>query len=166
MNGFSSLKDVAVRFKNTELRAALERGKRYLKIKYQVNCSVPNQSILSHCPEFALSDSSDSYLQEMTNISRAEVCNDCFDLSSAMAAVRKMENEHNADADTLYDIEIAIKDIYDYVKHLMRDCKQRKAKSYAFDHLDEETAFFFKDFCQKVLPTRFREGQKEYFGKE
>ena len=28
------------------------------------------------------------------------------------------------------------------------------------------TAFWLKDFCQKIVPVRFREVQKEYFGKK
>ena len=32
--------------------------------------------------------------------------------------------------------------------------------------LDEETVFRLKDYCQKVLPSKFRKGQKEYFGKK
>ena len=26
--------------------------------------------------------------------------------------------------------------------------------------------FWIKNFCQKILPVRYREGQREYFGKE
>ena len=32
--------------------------------------------------------------------------------------------------------------------------------------MDHETAFWLKDFCQKLLPVKFREGQKDYFGKK
>ena len=42
----------------------------------------------------------------------------------------------------------------------MRDCQQKKAKVFAFESFDEETGFWLKDYCQKVLPSKFREGQK------
>ena len=32
--------------------------------------------------------------------------------------------------------------------------------------MDHETAFWLKDFCQKLLPVKFCEGQKDYFGKK
>ena len=66
----------------------------------------------------------------------------------------------------LYDINMAIKDINDYVKHLMRDVQQKKAKTFCFDQLDNSTGFWLKDFCQKLLPTKFREAQNDYFGKK
>lgn len=52
------------------------------------------------------------------------------------------------------------------MKHQIRDSQQRKAKTFCFDNLDDETAFWLKDFAQKVLPMRYREGQREYFGKK
>ena len=48
----------------------------------------------------------------------------------------------------------------------MRDAQQKKAKIDAFKLLDKETGFWLKDFCQKILPAKFREGQKQYFGKK
>ena len=61
---------------------------------------------------------------------------------------------------------MAVNDIINYTKHLMRDAQQRKAKVNAFIQLDENTGFWLKDFCQKILPMKYREGQKEYFGKK
>ena len=52
------------------------------------------------------------------------------------------------------------------MKHLIRDHQQRKAKAYCFDNLEEDEAFWLKDFAQKVIPIRYREGQREYFGKK
>ena len=36
----------------------------------------------------------------------------------------------------------------------------------AINLLEEESAFWRKDYCQKGLPSKFHEGQKEYFGKK
>ena len=36
----------------------------------------------------------------------------------------------------------------------------------AIELLDTKTGFWLKDFCRKILPAQFREGQKEYFGKK
>ena len=166
MNGFSTLQDLATKFKNTELKDQLERGKRYLKTNYQTRCSANEPGVNSHCPYFALSDESDNMLQQNSFASPDSSCNDCFSLNHSMNEIRRFAVDNASDNDTMYDIDIAIKDIIDYIKHLMRDCQQKKAKTHAFNSLDNETAFWLKDFCQKVIPTRFREGQKEYFGKK
>ena len=52
------------------------------------------------------------------------------------------------------------------MKHLVRDVQQQKAKHEAFNKLGENTAFWLKDFCQKILPMRYREVQRDYFGKK
>ena len=54
---------------------------------------------------------------------------------------------------------------YDYVKHQMCDVQQKKAKPYCFDQLDNSSGFWLKDFCQTLLPKKFREAQNDYFGK-
>ena len=40
------------------------------------------------------------------------------------------------------------------------------AKTKIFELLDKKTGFWLKDFCQKILPAKFGEGQKEDFGKK
>ena len=60
-----------------------------------------------------------------------------------------------ADEDTVYELEAAKKNIIDYLKHLIRDAQQKKAKEYAFANLKENTAFWLRGFCQKVLPVKF-----------
>ena len=44
----------------------------------------------------------------------------------------------------------------------MRDAQQKKAKEFAFSHISETVGLCLKDFSQKVLPVKFREGQKDY----
>ena len=68
--------------------------------------------------------------------------------------------------DDTHDVTFSINSIIEYMKHQIRDYQQRKAKAFCFDNLKEDTAFWLKDFAQKVLPMRYREGQREYFGKK
>ena len=63
-------------------------------------------------------------------------------------------------------VSVAIEDIKTYIKYQVRDAQQKLAKALAFQSIDEETAFWLKGCCQKVLPTKYREGQKEHFGKK
>ena len=48
----------------------------------------------------------------------------------------------------------------------MRDTQQKKAREYAFANIKENIAFWFRDFCQKVVPVKFRESQQDYYGKK
>ena len=59
------------------------------------------------------------------------------------------------------ELETVKKNIIDYLKHLIRDAQQKKAKEYAFANLKENTAFWLRDFCQKVLPVKFQESQQD-----
>lgn len=164
MNGFEALLKIAQKYFSKDVEDALQQGKRYLKTQYQVNCD-PDSKVYSHSTKHALSDPNDPHLQSPTSVSN-DACLDCYNLCKAISSVRKLVNENSGDDDTKYDLETAIQDINNYIKHLIRDSQQRKAKIEAFDNLDNKTAFWLKDFCQKILPVRYREGQREYFGKK
>ena len=163
MNGFNVLEKFVKKMKMKETEESLERGKRYLKTTYQIHCSNPVTTISSHSAMFALSDPNDTSLQADTEITN-DNCAECYKLFHAIEIIQ--EESASSDPDTRYDVDIAVKDILNYTKHLMRDAQQKKAKVDAFQNLDENTGFWLKDFCQKVLPVKFREGQKEYFGKK
>ena len=57
-----------------------------------------------------------------------EICSDCYELCETLENVRELAKSNFAHADTFYDIDIAIRDIYEYIKHLMRDAQQKKTK--------------------------------------
>ena len=113
---------------------------------------------ISHCPIFGLSDLTDKQLQQISIASNDKICYECENLNKSLVEIKRFASNNSADEDTIYDIEIAEKDIIDYKKHLMRDCQQKKAKVFAFESLDEENGFWLKDYCQKVLPSKFSEG--------
>ena len=46
----------------------------------------------------------------------------------------------------MYQLETAKKNIIDYLKDLMEDTQQNKAKEYAFANLKENIAFWLRDF--------------------
>ena len=95
------------------------------------------------------------------------MCFNCFELFKGFQKIQEhLSTNPLADSDTIYHVDNAVKDIIDYMKHLMRDAQQKKAKTHCFNRLEEDSAFWLKDFCQKILPVRFRKGQKEYFGKK
>ena len=53
------------------------------------------------------------------------------------------------DQDTNYDLEIALQNIHKYIRHLMRDSQQKKAKSEAFDELSESMGFSLRISTRK-----------------
>ena len=55
--------------------------------------------------------------------------------------------------DAVYDCNTAIKYIIEYIKHL--DVQQSKAKSYAFDKVDNNSVFWLCNFNQKIIPIKY-----------
>ena len=66
----------------------------------------------------------------------------------------------------MHDASLAVNDIISFIKHIMRDAQQKKAKSESFSLLNDESCFWLKDYAQKILPLKFWEVQKGYFGKK
>ena len=93
-------------------------------------------------------------------------CKECYDLCHSIDSLSEIAVEFEADEDTMYELETAMKNIIDYLKHLMRNSQKKKAEEYAFPNLKENIAFWLRDFCQKVLPVKFRESQQDYYGKK
>ena len=50
--------------------------------------------------------------------------------------------------------------------HVLRGVQQEKAKLYALSQLDPSCGFWLSDWAQKVIPSMFREGQRDYLGKK
>ena len=163
MNGFKMLHGIAEKWKYSDVSKSLEKGKRYLKSNYPERCSM-NSQIRSHSTSFALSDAADPDLNQ--TFDNQGDCADCTDLISSLNKIKDVVSQSNDD-DLLYDTSIAIADVENYMKHQIRDAQQKLAKAMAFDLLEQnENGFWLKDFCQKILPAKFREGQKDYFGKK
>ena len=162
MNGFSTL--AAESIKRMDLAKDLETGKCYLEAKILNKCN-GSSTLPTHSTSFALSDESDLALQQPHYSSLSEECGDCYLLLSSLSEIDKQAAEHG-NPDLVYDVQVAIADVVAYMKHQIRDAQQKQVKAVAINLLDEESAFWLKDYCQKVLPSKFREGQKEYFGKK
>ena len=66
----------------------------------------------------------------------------------------------------LYDVKIAKENIFKWQHHIIRHVQQNKAKVKDMDFTNKCTGLWIRDYCQKVLPIQFREGQCSYFGKK
>ena len=161
MNGFGLIEEFVSTHKlDKSLLDRLKCAKRYLKAKFQSHCSSESK-ICSHNPLFALSTQQEVSCLEISD----EICVDCYNLIAVLQLVENAAISVGTE-DEQYDVKRSIDSIITYMQHQIRDFQQRQAKSFCFNHLDDTTAFWLKDFAQKVLPQSYREGQKEYFGKK
>ena len=53
-----------------------------------------------------------------------------------------------------------------YLKHIIQDCQQEKAKRDTLQNLGDKDIFWIKDWLLKILPRKFREPHQDYFGKK
>ena len=166
MNSFKIIKNVASNLQDKALVDSLERGKKYLKTKYHCttesiisthNCAYPSSDLQN---EFTKPDDACKLVSE-------DVCLDYLELWEAVQKVEMIVTDNNFSKHTKYDVKNAVNDIVEFQKHLIRYVQQKKSKNFSLEQLhDELSAFWLKDFNQKILSMKFSEGQKEYFGKK
>ena len=77
-------------------------------------------------------------------------------MKGIQSVINAVQNTGNSDL--LHDASLAVNDIISFIKHMR--------KSESFSVLNDESCFWLKDYAQKILPFKFREGQKDYFGKK
>ena len=148
MNGVDTLKQISERLQRKDIVALLEKSKQYLKLDHQNKCDATSK-IASHNPLDALSDPDNLNLQCSYTLNDEVNCKECYDLRHSIDSLSETAIECKADEDTIYEPETAKKKIIDYLKHLIRDAQQKKAKEHAFVNLNENTAFWLRHFCQK-----------------
>ena len=66
----------------------------------------------------------------------------------------------------LHKFEIAVKDVLEYKKHIVRAIHQDRAKADVMEHLSTEEVMIIFDFAMKFLPQKFREAQTDFFAKK
>ena len=94
----------------------------------------------------------------------SSVCLECLSLIGTLQTIENQIKSTANNIDVNYDVNNAINYITEYMKHQVGDPQRKKVKSYVFNDLDKFSAFWLQDFAQKVLPVKFWEGQREYFG--
>lgn len=173
LKGFLLLENVVTSLTDVKLRRALlrqlEQSKRYLKIGYRMHCEI-SSSCETHCISFALSNQAFENLQLDHRHIHTETCQQCALLLSTIEAVGNLVSDVSKDQDEeneiMYDVNMAKSSILEWMAHILRGVQQEKAKAHAMQSLSTTTGFWISDWAQKILPLRYREGQKEYFGKK
>ena len=94
----------------------------------------------SHSPKFVLPDINEQNHQEQFVIPN-RICKKCYILCETIEEIQNPTNV-KFDQDTNYNAEITVQNTHEYIKQIMRDSWQKKAKSEALDKLSESTRFF------------------------
>ena len=150
------------------LQQHLEDGKRYLKIDYRMHCK-DISPVDTHCIRIALLHSQDEDFKPHHDHEHQDVCEQCLSLFLTIETVEKLAvaiDDIELRQELLYDIKLSRTYIIEWMYHVLRGVQQEKAKLYAISQLDPSCGFRLSDWAQKVIPSMFREGQRDYFGKK
>ena len=102
-------------------------------------------------------------------ITNIKMCEQCLSLFLTIEAVEKLAvtiDDIELRQELFYDIKLSRTYIIEWMCHVLRGVQQEKAKLYAISQLDPSCGFWLSDWAQKVIPSMFREGQRDYFGKK
>lgn len=168
------------------LKQSLHDGRNYLKLDYRTHVSNSSR-IADHCSTFSLSDPSSSVWRQECDHEHDEEyvhvlvshqrflygccrCGSCLCLREAFSHLRSIIEQNKNIADDmrqrlLYRFEHNTQLIADWKKHLLRTVHQDAARKHTLDVLDETSVFIIADWAMKWLPTRYREAQRDFFGK-
>ena len=94
----------------------------------------------------------------------------CLALYESLQCLRSLiEDNTDIDEDTrqrlVYRLNHNSQLIDDWKKHLLRTIHQDFARTHVLALLDHKSVFLVADWAMKWLPTRYRESQRDFFGK-
>lgn len=97
-------------------------------------------------------------------------CDACLRLREILAQLSSIIDENLNITDEMrvrlrYRLEQNAQLITDWKKHLLRSVHQDEARKHVLNELDETSVFLVADWAMKWLPTRYREAQRDFFGK-
>lgn len=93
------------------------------------------------------------------------ICYGCVNQTNTFADIRSILVEMG-DKWLLHKFEIAVKDVQEYKKHILRAIHQDRAKADLMKRLSTEEVMMIFDYAMKFLPQKFREAQTDFFAKK
>ena len=169
------------------LKEQLHNGRNYSKLDFKTH--ILNKSrVADHCSTYALSDlensswcrkcdhDHDEEYMVPQNIPRyIEVfcycrCDACLALRESLLCLRSLvEEDTNITEDIrqrlIYRLNHHSELVDDWKKHLLRTVHQDCARTKVLEMLDHKSVFLIADWAMKWLPTKYRESQRDFFGK-
>ncbi len=168
------------------LKQDLHDGRNYLKLDYRTHIS-SSSTVADHCSTFGLSDASSStwrktcdheHEEEYVRCLSADLslsvvyfrCDACLRLRETFDHLFSIIEQNMNIADDMrqrlrYRLEQNIQNIIEWKKHLLRTVHQDVARKHVLELLDETSVFLVADWAMKWLPARYRESQRDFFGK-
>lgn len=128
--------------------------------------------VADHCLQYALSDPRDRDFQALCDHQHTDRCDRCDVLATALSDIEKalaMMTEENIGEDAKEELSFiadqAISGIQAWKAHLLRSLNQDQARLDVIDDLDESSVLLVEDWAMKFLPRKYRESQRDWFGK-
>ena len=84
-----------------------------------------------------------------------------IELFSQLKNICYLEKNKNICQNLLYVVNNYEEDVALYLKHMIRDCQQEKAKRDTLKNVGDKDIFWIKDWSQKIFPRKFREPQQD-----
>ncbi len=152
-------------------QAKLDKMKAYLKTDFIAHAQGEEgeHACAHHCPLYVLSAAGKQKLSEDCPHSHDLQCTDCEEIESLFSelqgAIQAVGLSGQVYEDLQYDLKEAVNSIRLWKAHTLRAQQQSKARSAAMEQLDSESCLLIYDWGMKFLPMRYREPQKEWWGK-
>uniref|UniRef100_A0AC34G5Y4 Uncharacterized protein n=1 Tax=Panagrolaimus sp. ES5 TaxID=591445 RepID=A0AC34G5Y4_9BILA len=185
IDGFDVLKKVADNWATTEdltveesktLKNDLKMGHEYLQTDFSIHLQ-QHTEVISHCIQYALGDPDN---KDFTNECEQHltVCPQCEALTKTLNELKNRIDKKVSickieSCDELDDLEIkqietdyAVFNIFELRSHIVRSKLSDMERAKDISELDETKAYITLDWAHKLLPTKYRETQKDFFGKD
>ena len=107
----------------------------------------------------------DDFSEKCTCTGHASICSGCINQDETFGQIQEILNAMG-DKWLIHKFGLATKDVADYKKHLLRAIHLDRSKTEIMDSLSPQTAMIIFDFAMKFLPVKYREAQKDFFGKK
>uniref|UniRef100_A0A914YDL3 C2H2-type domain-containing protein n=1 Tax=Panagrolaimus superbus TaxID=310955 RepID=A0A914YDL3_9BILA len=159
-----------------KLKNGLKVGQEYLQTDFGMQLKKQNE-VISHCIQHALNDpENDEFTTECEE--HVTFCPKCESLTKLLNAMKhrieKMVSYSDDDStEEKYDMEFqeieihyAVFNILELRSHIVRSKISEMERANDLKELDETKAYITLDYAHKLLPTKYRETQKDFFGKE
>ena len=112
----------------------------------------------------------DSDFQPEDDHNHDQYCSTCIDLLLVLNEVKEltdtMPNANENKEENVNDVAQTASEVFNWKKHILQGVKQNQAKQYAMTQISSTCGFWISDLAQKVIPSKFREGQHNYHAKK
>ena len=98
-----------------------------------------------------------------------QYCRDCVDLLSVLNEVKELADtmpNANKRKEENVNISQATSAIFNWMKHILGGVKKNQVKQYTMTQISSTCGFWISDRAQKVIPSKFQEGQCDYYVKK